>query len=412
MNYLQYIERSAENLQFFLWYRDYSKRFSELPSKERMLAPEWVPQANDAEPAGSVPSDLGGRKPSANADANGMFNGTSFAPEPRVLANDPNANPFHTPPRTPDPRSMDSAREPSVRVWSDTASTLQGSNVTGSSHRQKAADAFEAADVKVMPCKPLSYLTLIITVSLTWFPVTIQPFHEEINRIISIYIADGGQRQLNLSSKERARLLNALASTTHPSAFQDILHTVEWSLRHQAHPNFIRWSICNGNPPRQWFARGLGVFLIAAALVSAIILTMSKASRAWRVVSAIGFVLGISTLIAAWKGMCVVLHGLHHRHLRPWELFADDDEGLQSVEMEKASFDTFAGSQSYEDQPWVAKYEKRNFLRKVLDREVWIQEPALRQIQDTIFLQAMAGALLLSAILVGVFVAIPQEHMF
>ena len=110
--------------------------------------------------------------------------------------------------------------------------------------------------------------------------------------------------------------------------------------------------------------------------------------------------------------MCVVLHGLHHRHLRPWELFADDDESLQSIEMEKMSFDTCVSYQSYEDQPWVAKYEKRNILRKILDREVWIQEPALRQIQDTIFLQAMAGALLLSAILVGIFVAIPQEHMF
>ena len=152
MNYLQYIERSAENLQFFLWYRDYSKRFSALSSKEQMLAPEWVSQAGDTEPAASVPTGLESRKPSANADVNGMFNGTSFATEPKVLANDPNANPFHTPPRTPDPpRDGDSLRSPSSRAWSDTASTLRGTNVTGS-HQQKAVQAFEAADVKVMPC--------------------------------------------------------------------------------------------------------------------------------------------------------------------------------------------------------------------------------------------------------------------
>ena len=41
MNYLVYIEHSAENLQFFLWYRDYLKRFDELPPNERALAPEW-----------------------------------------------------------------------------------------------------------------------------------------------------------------------------------------------------------------------------------------------------------------------------------------------------------------------------------------------------------------------------------
>ena len=410
MNYLQYIELSAENLQFFLWFRDYSKRFSELPQKERILAPEWVPQAADAESPGSVPPGLGGRKLSVNPDTNAIFNGTSFATEPKVLANDPHANPFHTPPRTPDPaKDKNSLRPPSARAWSDNASTLHSSS--SGSFQQKAVGAFEAADVKVMPCM-FQVAFHGKTSLLTSFKVTIQPFREEINRVISIYVADGGQRQLNLSSKERARLLTALASTTHPSAFSEVVHTVEWSLRRQAHPNFIRWSICNGNPPRQWFARGLGVFLILAALVSAVMLTMSKAGRGWRAVSAIGFVLGISTLIAAWKGMCVVLHGLHHRHLRPWELFADDDESRQSMEMEKTSFDSFGSAKSYEDEPWVAKYEKRNVLRKILDREVWIQEPALRQIQDTIFLQAMAASLLLSAILVGIFVAIPQEHMF
>ena len=136
--------------------------------------------------------------------------------------------------------------------------------------------------------------------------VTIQPFREEISRIITTYISDGGTRQLNLSAKERAGTLHALASTTHPSAFAKILHTIEWTLRHQAHPNFIRWSICNGNRPRVIFARGLGVAGIVGGLISAVLITVSDAGRGWRVLSAIGFLIGIATLIAAWKGMCVV----------------------------------------------------------------------------------------------------------
>jgi hypothetical protein len=130
--------------------------------------------------------------------------------------------------------------------------------------------------------------------------------------------------------------------------------------------------------------------------------------------SMIGFFIGISTLIAAWKGMCVVLHGMHHRHLRPWELFTSDDEP-QGVDTKLDSMDTFsshASSNSWEDEPWVAKYEKRNVVRKVFDREVWIQEPALRQIQDTIFLQAILGALLISGIAVGIFCAIPKGNYF
>ena len=244
--------------------------------------------------------------------------------------------------------------------------------------------------------------------------VTVQPYREEVNRIISIYIADGGSRQLNLSSKERIMLLHALQNTTHPSAFKGVVVTVEWSLRCQAHPNFIRWTICNGNRARVVFARALGMGGIATGLVVAVVLTLSTASRAWRAMSLIGFFIGVSTLIAAWKGMCVVLHGMHHRHLRPWELFTSEDEPkgydakLESID----TFGSFGSSNSWEDEPWVAKYEKRNVVRKIFDREVWIQEPALRQIQDTIFLQAILAALVISAIAGGIFCAIPKGNYF
>ena len=43
-----------------------------------------------------------------------------------------------------------------------------------------------------------------------------------------------------------------------------------------------------------------------AGIVTALLITLSGASRGWRAISAIGFMVGIATLIAAWKGMCVV----------------------------------------------------------------------------------------------------------
>jgi hypothetical protein len=167
-----------------------------------------------------------------------------------------------------------------------------------------------------------------------------------------------------------------------------------------------------------------------AGIITAVLITLSNASRGYRVLSAIGFMLGVATLICAWKGMCIVsiaetyhlseekasnivqvLHGMHHRHLRPWELFAEDDDDSK-FEMGKGSFETMGSTNSYEDEPWIAKYEKRNILRKILDREVWIQEPALRQIQDTIFLQAMAGGLIVTAISVGIFCALPAGNFY
>lgn len=105
-----------------------------------------------------------------------------------------------------------------------------------------------------------------------------------------------------------------------------------------------------------------------------------------------------------------VLHGMHHRHLRPWELFASEEES--DFEMKKNSFDSLGSNKSYENEPWIAKYEKRNVIRKVFDREVWIQEPGLRQIQDTIFMQAAIGAFIFSAVALAIFLPLPVGNYF
>ena len=102
---------------------------------------------------------------------------------------------------------------------------------------------------------------------------------------------------------------------------------------------------------------------------------------------------------------------MHHRHLRPWELFADEDDSSSVYELKKGSFDSLGSTNSYEDEPWVAKYDKRNVIRKVFDREVWIQEPALRQIQDTIFLQSILGAILGTAIFMAIFIPVPKGNL-
>lgn len=231
--------------------------------------------------------------------------------------------------------------------------------------------------------------------------------------MVATYIADRSPRQLNLSSKEQKTLLHALSSTTHPSAFRSVAASIESSLRYQAHPNFIRWSICNGNPARVTFARCLGVGTILLATVAAILLSLSRAPRGYRALAAIGWVIGFATLIAAWKGMCVVLHGLHHRHVRPWELFEPDfDSDSEMGKRRGQSYESFGTSNSYEEEPWVVKYDKRNIVRKIFDRQVWVQEPALRQIQDTIFVQSVLGGLLLSGALVGVFVGVPGGGFF
>ncbi|KAI1655877.1 hypothetical protein F4813DRAFT_365610 [Daldinia decipiens] len=401
MNYLLHIEHSAENLQFFLWYRDYIKRFNEAETVDTQLSPEWTQEMED-ETSIRIQKDVLGkmrREPKAVA----IFKGTDFE-KGKVDVVMENRDPFSTPPSTP-----------STKI---APSFLSGSQA--SSYRSKSRDAFSAAGA-TQPCKSClgtNSNTRITTNALPTYLVTIQPFRAEINRVIATYIAEGARRQLNLSSREQKGAIQALAYTTHPSAFRAIARSIENTLRRQAHPNFIRWTICNGNPARITFARSLGASTTLCATAGAMILALSSAARGWRALFATGWVLGIATLIAAHRGVCVVvLHGLYHRHARPWELFDDEsDLGGRSREAtghdNNDSFDSLGSSNSYEDEPWVVRYERRGRLRKVFDCEVWIREPALRRIQDVIFVQALLGGLLGAGVLTAVFVNVPAGRFF
>ncbi|PIB01700.1 hypothetical protein CB0940_02014 [Cercospora beticola] len=383
MNYLKYIEYAAENLQFFLWYKDYASRWEQLKDSEKALSPEWtIPPEADM----TIPPARPKRVPAQIA---AVLKDTDFADAPKQPVERP--DPFNMPPKSgsfEDKREFDSDYAMSM---SDDKTLLSSTN--SNNHQSVTNHAFDEAGMK-------------------WKPFTSQAYRDEVSRIVSIYIAEGSPRELNLSSRERQAVLHALQHTTHPSAFNSIVTSVDFSLRKQAHPNFIRWTICNGNRSRVIFARGLGIFLILAAFIADLLITLSSAGRGWRVLPIIGWLLGISTLIAAWKGMCVVLHGLHHRHIRPWELFTDETEEQINEKFNSKDGLVSESRNSFEEEPWVPRYKKRNIIRKIFDREVWIQEPALRQIQDTIFLQSLLGAFVASVIVVGIFCAVPHGNLF
>ncbi len=146
MNYLIYIEHAAENLQFFLWHRDYTKRFSALPDGERRLAPEWTVEQAEAEAMATQNNTNNTKLVSPETAA--VFQGTDFAP-PMSNVVEMQGNPFSTPPRTPS-KERESFSQ-SENGWSDNTSSVSGSYK--SSYQKKAASAFEAADLKLQPCE-------------------------------------------------------------------------------------------------------------------------------------------------------------------------------------------------------------------------------------------------------------------
>lgn len=141
MNYLKYIEHAAENLQFFLWHRDYTKRFENLPANEKKLSPEWTREQAEAEILAAQAQPRTQTKLSPETAA--VFKGTDFESQPKI--SDPEkGNPFHTPPRTPSAESRRNENS-SVNPPSDYTTT--------SAYLKKAEGAFDDAGLKWQPCK-------------------------------------------------------------------------------------------------------------------------------------------------------------------------------------------------------------------------------------------------------------------
>lgn len=143
LNYLIYIEHSAENLQFFLWLRSYNERFHAARTSDIALAPEWTQELQDETFSKLQKEHRDGLKRDPTIVA-GVFKGTDFEKRgnaaPQMLAGKltfPDSNPFCTPPQTPQ---------------NERAASSLGGSESSIAYRTQANEAFAAAGIKA-PCK-------------------------------------------------------------------------------------------------------------------------------------------------------------------------------------------------------------------------------------------------------------------
>lgn len=144
MDFSKYIERNPENLQFYLWYCDYLKRFDNLPDGERNLAPEWTVERANAE---AEAARLEEKPKKVNPTAAAVLKGTDFDTKTgKAAVSEVHPDPFKDP-QTPNMERDSMA--PSNAGWNDDTSTLK----TPMNPSKAAAAAFESVNVP-QPCTP------------------------------------------------------------------------------------------------------------------------------------------------------------------------------------------------------------------------------------------------------------------
>lgn len=141
MNYLIYVEHSAENLQFFLWLKDFEKRFAEAKTSDISLAPEWTQEMEDEAIAKLQKEKRGAlRREQPGAE---IFRDTDFEKGGDQANPAVEPNPFNTPPQSP--RAAQDQNSPV---------TSRHGGSTAASYRSQANGAFAAAGAP-KPCKSL-----------------------------------------------------------------------------------------------------------------------------------------------------------------------------------------------------------------------------------------------------------------
>ncbi|KAL8956871.1 MAG: hypothetical protein Q9183_006202 [Haloplaca sp. 2 TL-2023] len=174
---------------------------------------------------------------------------------------------------------------------------------------------------------------------------------------------------------------------------------------------------------------------------------LSGINRWWRLWAFPLWLVGFSIGIAAYKGLCVIIHTGHCRALKPWEQYIDETTSLNSYTTASsdeeatlgggngdynstselytlASFQqntsrtptfqtpkrststlrptTNSTNNNYENEPWVSAYKKKPLLQKIFAKNVWVQEASVRVLQDRIVVQSyVIGSVVSVALMVG-----------
>lgn len=254
-------------------------------------------------------------------------------------------------------------------------------------------------------------------------PFTVQPFRDEIAKVIATYIAHGSPRELNLSSRERALTLHALSQSTHPSCFLPVRRPVEDALRLQSHPAFIRYTMDNCNIERKVFGYTLAAALMILSTAYAIIMTLSHYGRWYRALGLIFFFPGLLITLVGVRGVCIILFcRIHRQQLVPWDMaaghlsgFSSDSSGLEkghSLTSTYSDDESEGMSITSKDPAYEDTYQKIPYYLRIFASDKKVEEPVLMECQNNLVKQSSIMTVLISLAWAVLFVALPAGNKF
>ncbi|KAK8131104.1 hypothetical protein PG984_007542 [Apiospora sp. TS-2023a] len=367
--YLKYIEYSPENLEFYIWFKNYEKDYQR----------------------GATGKGDGGLH---------MIDSATTLAEEKSTRDDSSVE---TKDRNYDPEIAEETVEKIAQLISPETKCARGtacvhSKQNGSFHDDEDEDEQELTETT----PPVS--TRVSGKGLSWqqamrptteggiIPETDRNHRAELSAVVHTFLQPGSRSELNIPPAMREQVVRALRTSSDPACLKPVADHVYGLLRNCSHRNFIRLGVGNGTFETLCMATSVGIVMILAGLLTALLLAFTPNEHAHSRASVLAawplWWIGVSLVLSGLRGSCFFLLLFSRRQPLPWERY-DDSPAMLSEHARKSRFMRFVSRMMIFDRKWK------------------VQDQHLRNLQRKIVTQSLIGGAVFASIGVLIFVFLP-----
>ncbi|KAH8886982.1 regulator of G protein signaling superfamily [Thozetella sp. PMI_491] len=285
--YLKHIEFSEENLEFYIWYKNYEKTYAK---ENGSLSSEKDDYSFRTSESGSSDVNLQKKSPF-----------------------------FEAPAFSHDPEASEDTMALITQLISSGSLCSQGVRCKLACRDQNKA------------CKQGKSCKIPPTFSSVSLNSADPGRRRELGAVANRFLVPGSPKELNLPPSMRNQALNDLQSSSDPIHLKPIADHVYQLLRNCSHRNFVRLGVSNGTFETICVATGLGIALSIAGFLAALLLAFTPYRNFHSRWTVLGiwpmWWLGMSLIMSGLRGSCFFLLLFTRRQPLPWERFAEEESG-------------------------------------------------------------------------------------
>lgn len=362
--YLKYIEFSAENLEFYIWYKRYEMSWLKAGSDGDGSSFHSEPASTSSEAQlGEKHHGIGVSDYSVNSQAGKPKRCFVLFSACRLLTS---------------PQDEETVDRIAQLISSEAVCGFNNGRCAPTIGKRVRSFINPVTDIAPPSGNDTTFLTQ-----------PLGPSRAELDAVVETFLLPGSEKELNIPPAIRDRALSELRHSSDPAYLKPIVDHVYGLLRNCSHRNFIRLGVSNGTFETVCAATGLGIVLTCVGFLIVLLrafVPFMGANARWDVFACWPlWWLGVSLILSGLRGSCFFLLLFSRRQPLPWERFDDSASVLSQ-------------------RSGVLKALSRLMI---FDRKFRVKDYHLRKLQRKIVIQSLIGGAVFANLAACLFIFLP-----